>query len=190
MPKVNFESTCLKHVQCWRIHLVCVMKVRGDLFPSLDKRVCCVCPVSHRSSSIFTLVELGFTWGQGVFDNTLLSPSYRYLNYNQRGATAESCESAYQAYPCHPSLCRCSESWDSAKLDKHWQLRRGISMTDGYWLGDMVICFCAAAQLISHKETQETLLDYYSERLSVSLHWIPYLIHLSFSLCLSLLRIY
>lgn len=83
-----------------------------------------------------------------------------------------------------------SESPDSAKLDKHWQLRRGISMTDGYWLGDMVICFCAPAQLINHKETQETLLDYYSERLSVSLHRIPYLIHLSFSLCLSLFSMY
>lgn len=57
-------------------------------------------------------------------------------------------------------------------------------MTDGYWLYDAeaVICFCTAAQLISHKETQETLLDYYSQRLSVSLHWIPYLIYLSLSL--------
>lgn len=45
------------------------------------------------------------------------------------------------------------------------------------------------AQLISHKETRETLLDYYSERLSVSLHWIPHLVHLSSYLSLSLRNI-
>lgn len=39
--------------------------------------------IDHHPS--FTLVELGFTWGQGVLDNALLSPSYRYLNYNQHG---------------------------------------------------------------------------------------------------------
>lgn len=48
----------------------------------------------------------------------------------------------------------------------------------------MVICFCTAAQLISHRETRETLLDYYSERWSVSLCQIPYLIHLSLSFSL------
>lgn len=186
MFKVNFifKMCPMEDISC-----VC-LKVWYDLFPFPDKCVCCVYPVSHRASSVFTLVELGFTWGQGMLDNTLLSPSYRYLNYNQHEPPLQSSESACQTYPCHPPLRRCSEGWDSAELDKHWQLRRGISVTDGYWLGDMVICFCAAAQLISHKETQETLLDYYSERLSVSLHWIPYLIHLSFSLCLSLFRIY
>lgn len=135
-----------------------------------------VCLVSHSSSSIFTFVELDFTWSQGVFDKTSLSP---FLS-PQCGTPLESCMTAYTSHT-HVTLLH-PVAGDITVLDKQWQLRRGISMTDGYWLYDAVICFCTAAQLISEKETQETLLDYYSQRLSVILHWIPYLIYLSFAL--------
>lgn len=161
-----------------------------DLLPFPAERLCCVCLVNRGSSSIFTLVELGFTWGQVVFDNASLSPSYRSLNCTQCGPPEEACEGAFQTYPRIPpdshlpllALHCHTPSRDPGALDKHWQWRRGISVTDGYWLCDTVICFCAAAQLISHKEAGEMLLDYYSERLSVSLRRVPYLTHLSFAL--------
>lgn len=161
-----------------------------DLLPFPAEPLCCVCLVNRGSSSIFTLVELDFTWGQGVFDNVSLSPSYRSLNCTQCGPPEEASEGAFQTYPRIPpdphlpslALRHHTPSRDPGALDKHWQRRRGISVTDGYWLSDTVICFCAAAQLISHKEAGEMLLDYYSERWSVSLHWVPYLIHLSFAL--------
>lgn len=170
----------------FNLSLICILFVMKDgddllVFHPINLFVV-FCLVRHKSSSIFALVKVGFTWGQGTLDNTLISPSYQLSKLQLPGTTVGSYTSAYQTYRCHPSLGPCSVTWSSAKLDKHWQLKRGISMTDGYWLSDMVICFCAAAQLISHKETQETLLDCYSERLSVSLHRIPNLIHLLFSL--------
>lgn len=170
----------------FNLSLICILFVMKDgddllVFHPINLFVV-FCLVRHKSSSIFALVKVGFTWGQGTLDNTLISPSYQLSKLQLPGTTVGSYTSAYQTYRCHPSLGPCSVTWSSAKLDKHWQLKRGISMTDGYWLSNMVICFCAAAQLISHKETQETLLDCYSERLSVSLHRIPNLIHLLFSL--------
>lgn len=170
----------------WAESFVCSDGVKRPA-PSLDKLVCCVCPVKHES--LLTWVQHGFTWGHAVPDNTELSPSYRCINYNQPVSLKE------QRRRCIPivlavTLLLVLAEWDLTRFDKHWQLRRGISLTDGYWLSDMVICFSTAAQLISHKETQETLLDCYSERLSVSLHLIPNLIHLPFTPWLWLFRIY
>lgn len=106
----------------------------------------------------------------------------------QTGPPWASCKGVYIKHTPVTRLCSV-ETRAGALSGKQWRSRRGISMTDGYWLCDTVICFCAVAQLISHKETRETLLDYYSERLSVSLHWIPHLVHLSFYLSLSLRNI-
>lgn len=154
------------------------MKVWDDLFPFPDKLLCCVCLVNRRSSSIFTLVELDFTWGQGVFDNTSLSPSYRYLNYNQHGPPQKEC------IPNIPTVLSAA----ATRAETRPSLINTDSLGEVFsWLTviDSAIRWFVSAlrhNWLAIRKLGRELLDYYSERLSVSLHQIPYLIHLSFSL--------
>lgn len=177
--KVKILKTCLNIGEYYRF---CSVGLRRPAsYP--DRLVCFVCPAKRVSSFIFALVEPGFTWGQSVLDNTLLSLPYLHLNYNQ-SSSLQGAEGVHTKHTFRPPVHPCRTSGDPAKFDKRPQLRRGVSVTGGYWLSYLVICFRDAKQLISHEETRQTLLDYYSERLSVSLRPIPYLIHLSFTVSL------